>query len=403
MNPAAPPNEPGQPIAFRARAALLKRMADVVCLPSSRVNAFERSMTADLLVDMLREAEPEDRLKVARRLANLSEIPASLVRLLLRDHVEIAEALLTNCASLTDSDLLDCARSAGLEHRRLIAMRRGVSEVVCEVLIEFGEALVIECLLKNDLAKLSNPCVEAIVASTRGDARTAPTLLRRPELRPAHAYVLFWWADAEARRTILQRFAVSREVLQEATGDIFSMAAAENWQDPLARKALQFIERRQRNRAAIDKSPFDSLEAAVAAAQSGLTRETAEEISYLSGLKPMTGAKIFTDPGGEPLAILCKATGLPKQAVRALWRGLRRPETQADGSLNPNLERVLTTYDMIAVDRAQTVLRYWNWSLSSALTPALLKAIRDGDEDGVDEYSVPQRAAMLALSKEFGR
>ena len=106
MNPAATPNQPGQPIAFRARAALLKRMADVVCLPSSRVNAFERSMTADLLVDMLREAEPEDRLKVARRLANLSEIPASLVRLLLRDHVEIAEALLTNCASLTDSDLL---------------------------------------------------------------------------------------------------------------------------------------------------------------------------------------------------------------------------------------------------------------------------------------------------------
>lgn len=403
MNTAATPNEPGQPIAFRARAALLKRMADVVCLPSSRVNAFERSMTADLLVDMLREAEPEDRLKVARRLANLSEIPASLVRLLLRDHVEIAEALLTNCASLTDSDLLDCARSAGLEHRRLIAMRRGVSEVVCEVLIEFGEALVIECLLKNDLAKLSNPCVEAIVASTRGDARAAPTLLRRPELRPAHAFVLFWWADAEARRTILQRFAVSREVLQDATGDIFPMAAAENWQDPLARKALQFIERRQRNRAAIDKSPFDSLEAAVAAAQSGLTRETAEEISYLSGLKPMTGAKIFTDPGGEPLAILCKATGLPKLAVRALWRGLRRPETEADGSLNPNLERVLTTYDMIAVDRAQTVLRYWNWSLSSALTPALLKAIRDGDEDGVDEYSVPQRAAMLALSKEFGR
>jgi len=215
--------------------------------------------------------------------------------------------------------------------------------------------------------------------------------------------VLFWWADADARRTILQRFAVSREVLQEATGDIFPMAAAENWQDPLARKALQFIERRQRNRAAIEKSPFDSLEAAVAAAQSGLTRETAEEISYLSGLKPMTGAKIFTDPGGEPLAILCKATGLPKQAVRALWRGLRRPETEADGSPNPNLERVLVTYDMVAVDRAQTVLRYWNWSLSSALTPALLKAIRDGDEDGADEYSVPQRAAMLALSKEFGR
>ncbi|HQP19102.1 MAG TPA: DUF2336 domain-containing protein, partial [Phenylobacterium sp.] len=150
-------------------------------------------------------------------------------------------------------------------------------------------------------------------------------------------------------------------------------------------------------------SPFDSLEAAVAAAQTGLTRETAEEISYLSGLKPMTGAKIFTDPGGEPLAILCKATGLPKAAIRALWRALRRPETDQTGALHPGLERVLVTYDMIAVDRAQTVLRYWNWSLSSALTPALVKAIREGDEDGAGEYSIPQRAAMLALAKEFRR
>jgi uncharacterized protein (DUF2336 family) len=392
-----------QPPLFKARSALLKRLADVVCLPSSRVNAFERAMTADLLVDMLREAEPSDRIRVAKRLAGLVEIPASLVRLLLRDHVDVSESLLVDCASLTDSDLLDCARMTGLEHRRLIALRRGVSEVVVEELIEFDEILVIECLLRNDTARFSNAAVEAVVAATRGDARLAPALLRRPELRPAHAYVLFWWADADVRRTILQRFAVSREVLQEAAGDVFPLAAAEGWQDPLARKALQFIERRQRNRAAIEKSPFDSLEAAIAAGQDHMTRETAEEIAYLSGLKPMTGAKIFTDPGGEPLAILCKATGLPRQAIRALWRGLKRPETGADGQISPLLDRVLTTYDMIAVDRAQTVLRYWNWSLSSALTPALMRAIRDGDDLAMDEYSVPQRAAMLALSKEFGR
>ena len=222
-------------------------------------------------------------------------------------------------------------------------------------------------------------------------------------MRPAHAYVLFWWADADARRTILQRFAVARDVLQEAAGDIFALAAEEGWQDPMTRKALQFIERRQRSRAAIEKSPFDSLEAAIAAAQSGLTRDVAEEISYLAGLKPMTGAKIFTDPGGEPLASLCKATGLPRAAIKALWRGLRRPETDAAGGVSAALERVMIAYDTIAVDRAQTVLRYWNWALSSALTPALVQAIRDGDDSFIDEYSAPQRAAMLAFSKEFRR
>jgi len=92
---------------------------------------------------------------------------------------------------------------------------------------------------------------------------------------------------------------------------------------------------------------------------------------------------------------------LPRSAILSLWRGLRRPEEDSEGRITPSLERTLFIYDMMAVDRAQTVLRYWNWSLSSALTPALILAIREGDEDAVDEYSAPQRAAMLALSGDY--
>ncbi|MDO9429730.1 MAG: DUF2336 domain-containing protein [Phenylobacterium sp.] len=390
-------------LASRARGILLRRLADVVCLPTSRVNAFERAMTADLLVDMLREAEPAERKKVARRLGAMPEVPASLARFLLRDEIDVAEELLINAAHLSDADLLDCARMTGLEHRRLIALRRGVSEVVCDVLIEFGEVLVLECLLKNEDARFSTGGVEAMVALTRGDSRLTSTLLKRPELRPAHAYMLFWWADADARNAILRRFAVSREILQEAASDIFAMAAEENWQDPISRKALQFIERRQRSRDARADETSKSLEDAVTAAQHGLTPQAVEEISYLSGLKPMTGARIFTDPGGEPIAVLCKATGLPKQAIRALWRGLERPESDGQGGMSPALERVMVIHDMIAVDRAQTVLRYWNWSMTSTLTPALLRAVREGDEDASGEYSDPEWATMLTLSKDFGR
>jgi uncharacterized protein (DUF2336 family) len=395
--------EPDAPAPSRARVALLKRLADVVCLPGSRVNTFERSMTADLLVDALRDAPSEDRVRVARRLASLGEIPASLVRLLLRDRLEVAQPLLEECASLSDSDLLDCARNGSMEHRKLIAARRGLGEVVAEAVVEPMEPPAVEALLRNELARLSNMAVETIVAATRESPRFVPLLLRRVELRPHHAYVMFWWSDAEARKAILQRFAVSREVLQEAVSDVFSMAAEEGWSDAISRKALQFIERRQRNRQALARSRFASLEDAIVAASEGLTRDVAEEISYLSGLKPMTGAKIFTDPGGEPLAILCKATGLPREAVRLLWQGLRRPEIDASGALTPALERVMIAYDTIAVDRAQTVLRYWNWALSSALTPALLRAIRDGDEDAVDDYSAPQRAAMLVLQRDLTR
>jgi len=391
------------PAASKARQTLLRRLADVVCLPASRINAFERAVTGDLLVDMLRLAPVEERRRVAVRLAPLAELPDSLARLLLRDEPSVAGPLIEQCASLTDVDLIGCARDAGIEHRLLIAERRGLSEVVTEALLSLGEDAVVEAVLKNRTARLAQGAIEGVVALSRQNRALCAPLLRRPELRPSGAYVMFWWCDAEERRTVLQRFAVSREVLQESVEDLFAAAAAEGWSDPVARKALQFIERRQRNRAAIDKSPYSGLEAAVAAAGQGMTRELVGEIGYLSGIKPLTSAKIMGDAGGEPLAILCKATGLSRLDLQALWRAMRRPELTVDGEVHPDWERVQITYEMLAVDRAQTVLRYWNWSLSSALTPALLRAIREGDDELIDEYSAPERAAMLALADNFGR
>lgn len=387
----------------RARRALLRRLADVVSLPTSRVNAFERAVVGDLLVEMLRLATFDERLRVASRIAALSELPNSLTRMLLRDEPQIAAHLLEECGALTDSDLVACAHDTTEAHRFAMAARRGLSEVVCDALLERQELSVVEALLRNTTARLSPPAIEQMVALSRANPGLCEHLLRRPELRPSGAYVMFWWCGAAERRAILSRFGVSREVMQEAVEDIFAMAAAENWADPVSRKALQFIERRQRNRAAVERSPYESLEAAIIAAEGGLDRTIAAEISYLAGIKPVTGAKILADPGGEPLAILCKATGLTRSDLLRLWRSMRRPETQSDGAPSPVLEQVLVTFEMLAVDRAQTVLRYWNWALSSALTPSLMRAIREGDIDDLDEYSAPERAAMLAFADNFGR
>jgi uncharacterized protein (DUF2336 family) len=397
------PSEAAQ-AGLRARHALLKRLADVVSLPASRVNAFERSVTGDLLVEMLRLASPQERKRVAVRLTPLAELPNTLTRMLLRDDIQIAAPLIEGCVALNDADLCACAADTGLDHRFLMASRRGLSEVVTESLVAFEEPAVIQALLRNTTARLSQPGIEAIVSLSRTAPEFCEHLLRRPELRPSSAYVMFWWCGPEERKTILQRFAVSREVLQEVSEDVFAMAAEENWQDPVARKALQFIERRQRNRAAIEKSPYDSLEHAVSeGAKSGLNPELAAEIAYLAGIKPLTGAKIMGDAGGEPLAILCKATGMSRLDLQNLWTSIRRPLDDAMGRPHADWVRVQMTYEMLAVDRAQTVLRYWNWSLSSAMSPTLIRAIREGDEEALDQYSAPERAAMLALAEDFGR
>ena len=93
------------------------------------------------------------------------------------------------------------------------------------------------------------------------------------------------------------------------------------------------------------------------------------------GREGVDGGAIFQDPGGEGLAVLCKATGLKRQYLRALWTALRRPEGGAD------FIRVSEAYETIAVAKAQTVLRYWNWSLSAAFSP---EAAAGGDDIDVE-------------------
>ena len=399
LNPMSDPASDARERAARTRLTLLRRLADVVCLPGSRINNFERAVIGDLMVEILREASEVERRRVAERLSHLAEIPNALLRLLLCDKISVAAPMLEDSTALSDADLMTCVKKASLEHRLAIAGRRGLSESVGDTLIKRGEPAVMQALLKNNAARLSQTTLETVVAHSRKDTSLIGPLLRRMEMRPSSAYVMYWWSDAEQRTAILQRFAVSRLVLQDSVEDVFSMAAEGGWNDPVVRKALQFIERRQRNRAAINKSPYESLEAAVEAGVRGIDRALLTEIAHLSGIKPLTAAKILSDPLGDPIAILCKAAGLSRQHLHYIWQGLKRNEFTPDGELDATWERVQICYEMLAVDRAQTVLRYWNWALSSALTPTLLRAIREGEKPLVDEYSLPERAAHLVLAK----
>jgi len=84
-----------------------------------------------------------------------------------------------------------------------------------------------------------------------------------------------------------------------------------------------------------------------------------------------------------------------------LWVGLRRPLELEEGVIDPQFKHVAETYEILSVAKAQTILRYWNWSLSSAFSPA---AAQNGaglpmpaNEEA--EFSTAQRTARLV----FGR
>lgn len=351
-------------------------------------------MGSDILLELLFGASTEEVALCAQRLADKSEAPRRLLRFLAASPLEIARPILEENLGVEEPDLAHVAKVASREHRLLIAQRKNVGAMLADVLISFIEPDVIALLLRNKLAVLSDLGLDQVLEISREHNDLCALLIDRPELTPAHAMVLFWWSPAPVRRTILQRHAAERMDLIAVCGDVFAMMAEENWQDPYARKAMQLIERRQRNRGAIEKSEFVNLEHAVeVAAKSGMNAKLAQEIGYLCGVKPITIAKILSDKGGEGLAVLAKATGLKPAYLKLLWKALRRRLDTESGEPDPRFQRVIHCYQLLTVAKAQTVLRYWNWSLSSAYSP------RSGV---IEDEDVPEEGGFSAARKTAG-
>lgn len=396
------------PIAFEdhagegglARRILLRRLIDFIAMPASQVAPQDRSMGGDILLDMLFHATDSDRLLCAKRIAVLSDAPRRLLRYLAQSNIDIARPLLEDSESFDSSDLLEVIDHVTPDHRLLIAKRKRVPAVVSDQLARRGEISAVKALIQNKGAELSETAIDILVERSRKEGDLSSLLITRLELKPAQAMAMFWWSDRETRRIVLQRHAADRAEMVNMCADVFAIAAKEGWSDPVARKTLQLIERRQRNRQAIERSEFESLEAVIeTAAAMGMSPELVEEIGYLAGIKPVTSAKILGDTGGEGIAVLCKATGLKRPSLKNLWVSLKRPLEDDDGSPHMLYELLMETYDLLSVAKAQTTLRYWNWSLSSSYSPnqAQPPSLDDAHANDESTFSASRRTAGLVF------
>ena len=357
-------------------------------------------MAGDILLDMLLHSSDRERSLCASRLAVCRDAPRRILRYLAQCNFAVSKPLLEESDAFDACDLVEIIENSSMEHRLAIARRRNLCVTVTDCLATVGEPPVVRELLSNRNAPFAEATMDRLIALSREEPSYCAMLAERVELRASHAMAMFWWADAATRRKILTRQAADRSEMVSLCRDVFEMAAAEGWKDDVTRKALQLIERRQRNRAAIERSPYDSLEGAITeAAARGIDAELVQEIGYLAGIKPVTAAKILSDLGGEGLAVLCKSTGLKREYLRLLWTALRRPLEGTMGEPDPAFQHVAETYEVLSVAKAQTTLRYWNWSLSAAYSPGAMRQTHDMGAPANEEaeYSTSQRTARLVF------
>lgn len=373
------------------RQKLFRNLLDALCAPASTISVHERHMIGEMFMVILREASRPVRKGAARRILQLADPPPVILLFLARDNIDVAQEVLAECRSLTDSMLIYIIRKVSLAHRKVIAQRVQISDTVVDALVEFLEEEVIELLLRNSGAHFSEKALQRVVLASQAHPVYVDLLVVRPELQPFYAWTIFWWAGHKARASLLKRFAVNRSALQKYGLTVREIRQINDSGDPLTNKIVHFLDWPPQAKpfSVISgaKTPEDVIEIVF---KQGFSSELLEDISVLTALNLITCVVIFNDKGGEALAVFCKAKGISRKHMLILWRVLRQKESEKCA----DFKACMTQYDSLSTEKALTVLWFWDWAFCEAENPALHDFIEKKILPNIEDYST---AAMIAV------
>jgi uncharacterized protein (DUF2336 family) len=358
------------------RELLVRKLIDIIVLPAARISANERSLTADILLQIAGKVEDSLRTEIARRVARVPDAPPALLRMLLLDEPAVAGAIIQGAAHIPESLLIETAVRATTAHRDMIARRLDLTTSVADAMLKYHEPDIARLLLRREEFAFSPTAIDILVSRSTDDRELQALLLRRRELEPAHGFMMFWWVDGERRKRILSRFALDRSILQETVQELYPPTFGPGaTPDPVVKEILTLLDRRHRARAPSGEAlTMDMVKKTLALAWAAFSHDGAVAVSALAGVSLELAARILRDPGGEPFAVMCKSLGV---ARNDFFKILTIGE---DAAAVERAEELLAVFDMMARDFARAVLRYWDWDGN----PRIARITRLVAEEGRD-------------------
>lgn len=337
----------------QARRRLFENLTDLFLSEDGRLNEHERALMNDILSKLVRSVELRLRQELAEFFArNEIDLP-DIVRLLANDEIEVARPLLASSKLLRDEDLIEIVRMRTDEHRLTIAMREEISEAVTTALVEYGNGDVLEALLRNPDSKINDRAMEYLVAESRRVDRFQEPLVGREDLPPELAYRMYWWVAASLRKRIVADFDVDPLVVDQAMRHVSrSMLGRRESGEGAYIKAQRLVRRLAETG---DLTPEFLL---------GSLRQNRIPV-FVAGLAELgsidfrTAWRIFSDPGGESLAVLAKAVGLERGQFTSVFLLVREAREGRKARSPATLKRILELFDLVSPANARGALQYW--------------------------------------------
>ncbi|MEO3429701.1 DUF2336 domain-containing protein [Pelagibius sp. CAU 1746] len=146
------------------------------------LTAEEKAVALEVLKTLIRDTEVEVRRTLAEHIKSSPLLPREIALRLARDVEAVAVPILQSSPVLTDEDLLSIISDGDPAKQRAIAGRDALSEAVSGALIDTGQKSVIEILLANDSAEISDVSYRSLLDAFGGDGAIQELMVERPVL-----------------------------------------------------------------------------------------------------------------------------------------------------------------------------------------------------------------------------
>jgi uncharacterized protein (DUF2336 family) len=195
--------------------------------------------------------------------------------------------------------------------------------------------------------------MDYLVSESQRVDRFQQPLLRRPDLPPQLAHRMFWWASAALREYILTNFRIDEvtldSIIHEATEKVARQAEAER----STYADAEFVVAEIANRGQLDERFL------LQCLRRGRLAAFTAAIAKMAGISIELARRIIFDPGGEALAVLCKASGIERSVFSSIFL-LTREAREGSRITDPaQLNAMLKLYDGLAQADAANALKCW--------------------------------------------
>ena len=338
----------------QGRSVLAGIISDLFDDQGDSLSDRERTLIFNILHGIIHDIEVSVRINLSSRLASRTDVPHDLLTQLANDEIDVAYPILTGSTVLRDIDLIDVIRLRTHEHQLALTLRNEISEEVSDALIETGQENIVESLLKNQNARISQSTMEYLVEQSRRVDTYQEPLLQRNDLKADLAKRMFMWVSAALRQHIIGRYGIDPETVDH----LLEKAALEEID-----KTVSDGGRGNRGAGKLAGAMLDegmiTPEALVAALADGEVSLFMAMFARLTGLNEYLSARMVFEAGGEGMAISCKALGFPQSQFVSIFKMSRKARPNRKRNTKKDLLTVLDLYERMTPEAAQAVLHRW--------------------------------------------